>query len=112
MEAPRQGLFSSRYFAAGKSCRSSFGTIEHDVREPIMTPSYIAGRCVMGGSIESRFAHGNTPFLFPSLQNAKSSDPICAGYDFTETGTSGLTLSFAGAELTRPLRGRPQFGKP
>jgi hypothetical protein len=60
MEAPRQ--FSARHFAAGKSCRSKLGAIEHDMREPIMTPSYIARRCVMVGSIKSRFAHGNTPF--------------------------------------------------
>jgi hypothetical protein len=76
MEAPRQGLFSSRHLAASKSYRSNLAGINHAIRKPIMTPSDIAARCVMVGPIKSRFDHGMLRLMFPSLQNAKSSDPL------------------------------------
>src|SRR5262245_39953051 len=44
--------------------------------------------------------------IFPNRQNGESSGrDFSVGYAFTETRPSGSTLSFAGAELTRPLRG-------
>ena len=73
MEAPRQGLFSSRHFAASKSNRSKLAAIDHDIGKPIVTPSDIAARCVMVGSIKSQFVHETLRLMFPSLQNAKSS---------------------------------------
>jgi hypothetical protein len=103
MEASRQGLFSSRHFATSKSYRSKLAAIDQDIRKPIMTPSDIAARCVMVGPIKSRFVHGTLRLIFPSLQNAKSSE-YGGGYGFTETGQSGLSYRFAGAELTRPLK--------
>jgi hypothetical protein len=63
MEASRQGLFSSRHFATSKSYRSKLAAIDQDIRKPIMTPSDIAARCVMG-SIKSRFVHGTLRLVF------------------------------------------------
>jgi hypothetical protein len=63
------------------------------------------------GPIKSRFAHGTLRFMVPSIQNAKSSDRLFFRRVRIYRNRT-IRIDVAGAELTRPLRGRPQFGKP